>query len=129
MTTTHLVALAVILQATRPLAVAPLGVFPDGDVTAHVLRLPDLGPESVRISHQTILDSPLSVLLVVDIIEAIHAVAHVAELSVRETIAVQLEALALGAVARLSGPHTVRLDATCFARTHSLHRLQRIRRW
>jgi hypothetical protein len=106
----RLVTLAVVLQTAGPLAVAPFRVLPDRAVPRHVLRLADLRPEGVRVPLQTRLDRPLPVVLVLQVVEAVHAVAHVAELAVGEAVAVQLQALALGAVARLPRSHPVRLQ-------------------
>lgn len=105
----RLVTFAIILQTARPFTIAPFGVLPDGTVSGHVLGLADFRPERVRIALQTRFDRPLAVVFVLQIVEAIHAVAHVAELAVGETIAIQLQTLRLGAIARLPGTHPVRL--------------------
>jgi hypothetical protein len=79
-----LVALAVVFQAARALAVAPLVV---AAFVADV-SLADLRPERVRVALQTRLDRRLAVLLVLQVVEAVVAVAHVAELAVGEAVAI-----------------------------------------
>ena len=69
-----------------------------------------LGFEGVGIPVQTLLDLLLALLLVLQVVETVVAVAVEAKLSVGEAIAVQLQALRLGAVARLSRPHARRLE-------------------
>lgn len=105
----RLVTLAIILQTPRPFAIATLRMFPDPRVPGRILSLPDFRPEGVGIPLQTIFYRPLPVLLVVEVIEAVHAVAHVAEFAVGEAVAVKFEALRFGAVAGLSGAHPIRL--------------------
>ena len=63
--------------------------------------LSDLGLEGVRVPLETLLHRLLSLLLVIPVVAAVAAVAVFAELTVREAVTVQLEALRLGAVARL----------------------------
>lgn len=86
-------------------------MFPYGHIPRIIPGLADLRPERVRVPLEAVLDRPLPVLLVLDVVEAVHAVAQVAELAVREAVAVQLQALRLGAVARLARAHAVRLRA------------------
>ena len=89
-------------------------MLPDGGICS-ILGLSDLPPERVRIPHETILNGSLAMLLVFQIIEAVHAIALVAELSVGEAVAVELQALRLGAIAWLSGPHPVRFQIECLS--------------
>lgn len=74
-----------------------------------VLGLADLGAERMRVTLQTALDRLLPILLVVQVVVAIDAVAQVAKLATRKAVAVQLKALRLGAVARLARPDAVAL--------------------
>lgn len=99
-----LVALAVVLEAAGPLAVAALGVSP---LCLPFPALADLGMESERVAVQAGLDGLLPLLLVRQVVVAVVAVAAVAELPTRKAVAVQLQALRLGAVARLPGPGVV----------------------
>lgn len=78
--------------------------------TASISRLSNFRPEGMRVPFQAVLDRPLPVLLVQYIIEAVHAIAQVAELAVRKTIAVQLQTLRLSAVAGLPGSDPVCLQ-------------------
>lgn len=82
-------------------------MFPNSNLSSIILCLPDFWPERVRIPLQTILNRPLSVLLILYIIEAIHAIAQVAKLPVRKAIAVQLQALRFRAVAGFTRTHAV----------------------
>lgn len=82
---THLVALAVVLQATRPLAVAALAVPP---VRLALLAFADFGLESLGVAVQARLDGFETLRLVLQVVEAVVAVAAVAELAVCEAVAV-----------------------------------------
>lgn len=82
---THLVALAVVLQATRPLAVAAFAVPP---VRLALLAFADFGLESLGVAVQARLDGFETLRLVLQVVEAVVAVAAVAELAVCEAVAV-----------------------------------------
>lgn len=82
-------------------------MLPNRHIPRDILGLADLRPEGVRVALQACLDGPIPVILVVEVVEAVHAVAHVAEFPVGEAVAVQLQALRLGAVAGLPRPHAV----------------------
>ena len=69
-----------------------------------------LGFEGVWVPVEALLDGLLALLLVLQVVEAVVAVAVEAELPVGEAVAVQLQALRLGAVARLPRPHPRRLE-------------------
>ena len=61
-------------------------------------------PESIRVPVETRPDGLLPELLILQVIMTVVAVAAVAELAVREAVAVQLETLRLCAIARLAWP-------------------------
>ena len=65
-----------------------------------------LGLERVRIPIQALFDLFLTFLFVLQVVETVVAVAVEAKLSIGEAVAVQFQALRLGAVARLSRPHS-----------------------
>jgi len=67
-------------------------------------------PKCIWVPVETLLDGLLPGLLVGQVVEAVVAVAVVAELAVGEAVAVQLEALGLGAVARLARTNSLRFD-------------------
>lgn len=69
-----------------------------------MLNLTSIIPESIRVSIKTGPDGFLPEFLVFQVVVAIMTVAAVAELAVRKAVAVQLETLRLGAVARLARP-------------------------
>lgn len=114
----RLVALAVVLQAATPLAAAALRVLPlhlDAPArlptAARTCRpssrrpsggLANLGVEGVGVAVEAEANGLLPGLLIREVIAAADAVAVVAELAIREAVAVELEALRARAVARLT---------------------------
>lgn len=98
----RLVALAVVLQAVRLLAMAALLVL-----TLHLRHPPtlrghsDLGLEGVRVSVEAGADGLAALVLVLDVVEAVLAVAVQTELAEGEALTVELQTLGFGAVARL----------------------------
>lgn len=82
---THLVALAVVFQATRPLAVAAFAVPP---VRLALLALADFWLESLWVPVETRLDGFETFRFVLQVVEAVVAVAVVAELAVGKAVAV-----------------------------------------
>lgn len=105
----YFIAFTVIFQAPGALAVAPLGVFADRLLAHVVLGFANLGTEGGGIPFQAAFDRFLPELLVLEVVVAVDAVAHVAEFAARETITVQLQALRLRTVARLARPDAVAL--------------------
>lgn len=92
----RLIALAVVLQATRLLAVAALRVL------AFPIASANLRVEGHRIAIKRHFDDTRPLLLILQVVHAIGAVAVLTQLALREAIAVELEAVRLRAVARLA---------------------------
>lgn len=82
---THLVALAVVFQATRPLAVAAFAVPP---VRLALFAFADFGLESLWVPVKTRLYSFETFRFVLQVVEAVVAVAVVAELAVCKAVTV-----------------------------------------
>lgn len=82
---THLVALAVVFQAARPLAVAAFAVPP---VRLALFAFADFWLESLGVPVETRLDGFETLRFVLQVVEAVVAVAAVAELAVCEAVAV-----------------------------------------
>lgn len=62
----------------------------------------DLRMERVRVAFETLTYCFLAIFFVIQIVEAVYAITHVAEFAVREAITVQFQALRFGAVAWLT---------------------------
>lgn len=81
-------------------------MFPNCHVARYIFRFADFRPKSVRISLQTSLYSSVAVFFILQIVETIHTITHVAKFTVGKAVAVKLQTLRFRAVTGFSRSYT-----------------------